>query len=166
MPKSMNRGHRETRKPQQELPDLPRTLGRLSMPRRTNRKAAKYIAETGWFWDRRRVARRLERERLRRQHYRATDPRRQHLSKTDRKQLLAAAPHWRYDAKTQTLHASELTAAVLEELIDAIVLFGQQPVTLRLADVSTREAWRLRGYLAEGSAVIPVDSRWPHPVFI
>ena len=166
MSKSKDRGHREARKPQQEVPELPRALGRLSMPRKTNRSAAKYIAETGWFWDRRRVARRLKRERLRRQHDRATDPRRQHLSKTDRKQLLAAAPRWRCDTKTQTLHANELTVAVLEELIDAISRFGEKPVTLRVADVSAREAWRLRGYLAEGSAVIPVDSRWPHPVFV
>lgn len=166
MAKSQDRGHREARKPRAELPELPRSLGRLSMPRKTNRSAAKYIAESGWLWDRRRVARRLERERQRLQRDRATDPRRQHLSKADRKRLLAAAPRWRYDPKTQTLHASELTVAVLEELIDAITLFGEEPVTLRVADISAREAWRLRGYLAEGSAVVPVDSRWPHPVFV
>lgn len=165
MAKNKDRGHRESRKPQQELPELPDRIGRLSMPRKTNRSAAKYIATTGWFWDRRRVQRRDARRRIERQRDRAIDPHRRHLAKADRRQMLAAMPRWRYAQATKAFVATEHSAEVLEELIAAAVGLGDRPITLRVHDLSLREAWRIRERLADGSAVDPIDPEWPGPVF-
>ena len=52
---------REQKKPSQPVPELPYSLGRLRMPRKTNRKAAKLIDRGVNLWDRRAVDRRARR---------------------------------------------------------------------------------------------------------
>lgn len=52
--------------PQREPAEIP-DPGNLAMPRKTNRRAAKYVATIGPFWDRRRADRKLRGDALRRE---------------------------------------------------------------------------------------------------
>lgn len=164
MPRSKNRGHRESRKPQQELPVVP-DLGRLSMPRKSNRAAAKYVASVGNLWDRRRADRkavknaRLHRDAL------ATNPRRQHLNKAVRLRMLDAMSGWSFDQRTKAFVPSDTAPERLEELLDAVTDLGPETVVLRVAGLSLHEARRVRGYLERGSSLIVVNARMSEPTF-
>lgn len=159
MSKTKNRGHRETRKPRQEPAEVP-DLGVLAMPRKTNRKAAKYVAEVGLLWDRRRVERKARKHRLRRQDAAAANPRRQHLDKSIRCQLLDAMPSWSFDHHSKTFVPDRLRARYLEELVDALSAIRHEAIVLRVLGLSVHEAARVRGYLNRDSALIVV-SRTP-----
>jgi hypothetical protein len=96
MTKNQNRGHRETRRLQQELPQVP-NLGNLSMPRKGNRAAAKYVASIGNLWDRRRADRKAIKNALARRDAVSANPRKQHLDKKVREQMLVTMSRWRFD---------------------------------------------------------------------
>lgn len=162
MPKSKNRGHRETRKAQQELPELPpqSQFGRLSAPKKTNRKAAKYVAEVGFLWDRRRADRRALRNALERQVDPATDPRRQHLDKLTRSEILERAAGWSFDQRERAFVARDHELERLEELTAAATATSDQPMTLPVAGVTQNQARQMTRRLPEGSLVVAVRPPW------
>jgi len=164
MSKTMNRGHREARKPRQELPEVP-DLGRLSMPRKGNRAAAKYVANVGPLWDRRRAERKARKNALLREDALRESPRRRHLDKRVREQLLRTMTGWSFDHKRRMFVATDFAPERLDELIDAIVEIGPQVVTLRVSDLSLQEAARVRGYLTPGSILVPVNAHLQGPRF-
>jgi hypothetical protein len=157
MAKSMNRGHREARKPQQELPEVP-NLGRLSMPKKGNRAAAKYVANVGPLWDRRRAERKARKNALLREDAHRAQPRRRHLDKAVREQMLRTMKGWSFDHQSKTFVAKNFAPERLDELIDAIIELGPRQVTLRVSDLSLQEAARVRGYLVPGSLVVPMNT--------
>lgn len=112
MAKNKNRGHRETRKPPHEIPEVP-DLGRLSMPRKTNRRAAMDVAAGVLLWDRRRVARAAER-RVRRRLVLAPA---RHLTKDQRQLMLTTMTGWGYDRPSQMFVTDQVTPERLEQLI-------------------------------------------------
>jgi hypothetical protein len=160
----MNRGHRETRKPQQELPEIP-DLGRLSMPKKGNRAAAKYVANVGPLWDRRRAERKARKNALLREDAQRSNPRRRHLEKSAREQLLRAMPGWSFDHKRKAFVANDFRPVRLEELVDAIAELDQENLTLRVSDLSLQEAARVRGYLRRGSLLVTVRPHLQGPRF-
>ncbi|QEW00621.1 hypothetical protein F6J84_11285 [Microbacterium caowuchunii] len=158
MGKSKSRGFREMRKPRPELPDVP-DLGTLSMPRKSNRAAAKYVAMVGSLWGRRRADRKARKLALRRQDAQAANPRRHHLDKAVREQMLTAMPGWVFDHKTKMFVPMDDAPERLEELLDAVTDLQSQTIVLRVAGLSPAEAARVRGYLQTGSSLIAVNSR-------
>lgn len=165
MPKSKNRGYRETRKPQQELPEVP-DLGTLSMPRKGNRAAAKYVATIGPLWDRRRVERKARKNALLREDAHRQNPRRRHLDKSVRQQMLRTMTGWSYDPKTQAFVAKDLAPERLDELINAVIEIRSQTVTVRVSGLSVQEAARVRGYLAAGSILVNMNAGFRGPRFV
>jgi hypothetical protein len=178
MPKSKNRGHREARKPQQEL-TVPPLVGKArrdyAAPRKSDRSAAKYIATVGLLWDRRRVDRKARKNALARQDAVSANPRLQSLDKVVREQMLAAMPGWSFDHQAKafvaggasaTAHTtSPISSDELEELLDAVTDLGPQKITLRVAGLTSREAARVRGYLGAGSMLVLVNPRMGEPTF-
>ena len=170
MPKNKNRGRRQTWKPQQELPVVP-DLGNLSMPRRSNRAAAKYVATVGNLWDRRRADRKAQKNALARADAILASPRRQHLDKPVREQMLSTMSGWSFDHKTKAFvpkHAARhaLSTSVadsasdhFEELLDAIVDVRPATVVLRVSGLTLFEAARVRGYLTNGSMLVQINPR-------
>jgi hypothetical protein len=164
MPKSKNRGHRETRKLQQELPKVP-DLGRLSMPRKHNRSAAKYVASVGLLWDRRRADRKAVRNAQVRQDAALANPRRQHLDKTVRLRMLNAMSGWTFDQRAKAFVPNDSAPERIDELLDAVTDLGTDPVVLRISGLSLHEARRVRGYLTKGSTLFVVNARVSEPTF-
>jgi len=158
MSKSKDRGHRETRTHPQAVPEVP-DLGVLAMPRKSNRAAAKYVAAVGPFWDRRRVARVARRKVLRREAALAAEPRKQHLVKSVRKQLLQRMGAWSFDHKERAFVPSDAAPEHLEELLEALAELGPDPITLRVAELPLRSVARVRGYLPLGSHLVAVRPR-------
>jgi hypothetical protein len=164
MPKTMNRGHRETRKPQQELPEVP-DLGNLSMPRKGNRAAAKYVASVGNLWDRRRADRKARKNALAHQDAVSAQPRRQHLDKAVREQMLRAMGGWSFDQRSKAFVPRDRAPERFEELLDAVIDLRTEPVVLRVSGLSLQEARRIRGYLGQGSTLIAVNHRMSEPTY-
>lgn len=164
MAKSKSRGHREARKPQQSLPAVP-DLGRLSMPRKTNRAAANYVANVGLLWDRRRADRKARKRALDREDALLTNPRRRHLDKALREQMLGTMTGWRFDHQVRAFVANDFAPERLEELIDAVIEMRPRTLTLRVSDLSLSEAARVRGYLIPGSLLVQVNPRLQGSLF-
>lgn len=171
MPKTKNRGHRETRKPQQELPQVP-DLGTLSMPRKGNRAAAKYVAAIGVLWDRRRADRKARKNALARQDAISANPRRKHLDKAVREQMLGAMPGWSFDHQLKAFVAivgasasDGVSSDRLEELLDAVIDLGPETVTLRVSGLTFSQAARVRGYLGQGSMLVILDRHFDDITF-
>ncbi|MFF2053772.1 hypothetical protein ACFVU2_19365 [Leifsonia sp. NPDC058194] len=164
MSKSKNRGFRELRKPQQELPEVP-DLGRLSMPRKGNRAAAKYVATIGPLWDRRRAERKARKNALIREDALRANPRRRHLDKAVRERMLRTMAGWSFDHKAKAFVAKNSAPERLDELIDAVVEIRAETVTLRVSGLSLQEAARVRGYLATGSLLVNVNAHLRGPRF-
>jgi hypothetical protein len=174
MPKNKNRGRRQTWKPQQELPVVP-DLGNLSMPRRNNRAAAKYVATVGNLWDRRRADRKAQKNALARADAILASPRRQHLDKPVREQMLRTMRNWSFDHQAKAFvpkhaarHARSASVAGsvsnhFEELLDAIVEVRPATVVLRISGLTLFEAARVRGYLTKGSMLVLVNPRLDGP---
>lgn len=164
MAKSKNRGHREARKPQQALPTVS-DLGRLSVPRKSNRAAAKYVANVGVLWDRRRADRKARQRALDREDALLATPRRRHLDKQVREQMLRTMTGWRFDHRAKAFIVNDFAPERLEELIDAVIEMRPRTLTLRVSDLSLSEAARVRGYLAPGSLLVQVNPRLQGSLF-
>lgn len=162
MAKSKNRGHREARKQRQELPVVP-DLGRLAMPRKRNRAAAKYVAEIGPLWDRRRASRTARRTAIRRERARADDPRKRHLDKAVRVRLLHLAPSWRFDHSQRALVAVDHAPEHVDELVVAITQLGAEPITLRVSGLPLRAAARVGRALPDRSQLVMLRASLEHP---
>lgn len=155
MSRSKNRGHKESLKPRLEAPEIP-DLGRLSKPRKTNRATARYIAEKGPLWDRRRVERKARKRALTLADAMSQNPRRQHLTKSVRVALLKQATDWVFDPKTKSL-TPETSIANVEQLIDALGAtdLTETPV-VRVAGLTAKETARVRGYLDSSTKLVVV----------
>jgi len=146
------------------------------MPRKRNRTAARYVANVGVLWDRRRVDRKAHKKALVRQDATLANPRKQHLAKPIREQMLRTMISWSFDHQVKAFvpkhdagHArsrsgASSTSGHFEELLDAIVEVRSETVVLRISDLTMFEAARVRGYLADGSVLVQVNPRLDGPV--
>jgi len=173
MPKTKNRGHRESRKPQQEL-SLPPRLGAnrsdYAAPRKSNRSAAQYVANVGVLWDRRRAERKARKNALAHQDAVSSNPRRQHLDKAVREQMLRTMTSWSFDHGRKAFVANGaaragVTPDALEQLLDAVTALGATKLALRVANLTLKEAARVRGYLGQGSLLVVVNHRFEEPSY-
>lgn len=162
MPKTKNRGHRETRRPQLELPEVP-DLGNLAMPPKGNRAAARYVASVGPLWDRRRADRKARRNALAFSSDAAVEARNQHLDKTVREQMLRAMTGWSFDHASKAFVPTNSASERFEELLDAVIDLGTDPVTLRVSGLTHAQAGRVRRYLDKRSILIAVNRQVEEP---
>ena len=158
MTKSKTRSHRESRKAQQELPKVP-DLGRLAMPRKGDRAAAKYVASVGSLCDRRRADRKARKNALAYQDAVSANPRHQHLDKIVREQMLTAMAGWSFDHEAKAFVAIDTAPERFEELLDAVIDLGPSKVVLRVSGLSSIEGAKLRVYLRGGSTLVMINAR-------
>lgn len=158
MPKTKNRGHRETRKPQRELPDVP-DLGNLSMPRKGNRAAARYVATVGNLWDRRRADRKARKRALGQQSAEANWPVNHRLSRRQKQWLLAHLPGWSVDTSTDALRApAQTTTQQLDELVKATHLPYVQRAVLKVRGLNQEECQYVTARAPKTMRFILVDT--------
>lgn len=119
--RSFNR--REERKAAVELPAVPDLGVRLTMPRKTNRKAARTVASGDLFWDKRKVARKARKRALEAQAARVAQPKSHSLTRRQKQWISNHLAAWSWDSATGALKApAKVTQEQLDELVDVTCL--------------------------------------------
>jgi hypothetical protein len=88
------------------------------------------------------------------------DPRRQHLDKVTRSEILQLAPGWSFDQRERAFLALDHELERLEELTTAATATSAQPMTLPVAGVTQNQARQMTRRLPEGSLVVAVRPPW------
>jgi len=152
---------REQRKPAQPAPELPHSLGRLRMPRKTNRKAAKLIEGGVKLWDRRAANRRAMREGLRNAEGREANRMYYRTVNSYLRNLVNAASGWRLGEDRQgiiepdprvTLSFDERFVNLLEaaKVVPLDSSGSDRLLFFRVAELTHPEHVDLRAVLPEG----------------
>jgi len=152
---------REQKKPAQPVPELPHSLGRLRMPRKTNRKAAKLIEGGVKLWDRRAVNRRALREGIKNAEGREANRIYYRTVNSYLRNLVNAAPGWRIGEDGQgiiepdpkvTLSFEERFANLLAaaRIIPLDSSGSDRHLFFRVAELTHPEHVDLRAVLPEG----------------
>jgi hypothetical protein len=111
---------REERKAPVELPAVPDLGVRLTMPRKTNRAAARTVASGDALWDKRKVARKARKRALEIQAARAAQPRAHRLSRRQKQWLENHLSTWAWSTSNDVLEAPlAATQQQLDELVAA-----------------------------------------------
>lgn len=151
---------REQKKSPQPVPELPYSLGRLRMPRKTNRKAAKLIDRGVKLWDRRAVDRRARSRGIAAAE--AQESRRLYLRTVNSylRNLVQAAPGWKLGEDRQGVIEPDPQVALSFEERFANLLAAARTVPLenpsgerlffRVAELTHPEHVDLRAVLPEG----------------
>lgn len=133
MSSNRNFSQREERKAAVELPTVPDLGVRITMPRKTNRAAAKLVASGDTFWDKRKVARKARRRALEIQAARVAQPRPHSLTRRQKQWVSSHLSSWSWDSTTGALQApGKVTQDQLDELIDVTCLPYVQRAVVRV----------------------------------
>lgn len=147
MARNQNFSRREKRKAPETLPAVP-DLGRLTMPRKTNRAAALAVASGDVLWDKRKVASKARKGALEIQTGRTSHPGVHSLSQRQKKWIGNHLPAWSWDASTGALQAAAKTSQQqLDEPIEVTRLPYVQRALVKVQGVSLEQI----GYVAEGA---------------
>lgn len=117
-----NRGssRREERKAPMELPPVPDLGAKLTMPRKTNRAAARSVASGDRFWDKRKVAAKARRRALELELARASRTGSHRLSRQQKQWMENHLTAWPWDSSTGALRGpAQPTTEQLDELVAA-----------------------------------------------
>jgi hypothetical protein len=132
---------REQRKAPAELPVVHDLGPRLTMPRKTNRAAARTVTGGDSFWDKRKVDRKARKRAVELQENRAANPLPHRLSRKQRQWVMAHLPGWSWAGGAGALVAPDLvTTEHLDDLVNATRLPYVQRAVLRLQGVSKEQA--------------------------
>lgn len=131
---------REERKARTEIPAVEDLGHKITMPRKTNRRAARTVASGDRFWDKSKVERKARKRTLEIQANRETNPVPHRLTRKQRQWMLAHLPGWSWDA-SGTLKAPEnVTESELERLVQVTRLPYVQRAALRLMNMTPGHA--------------------------
>jgi hypothetical protein len=124
---------REERKAAVELPTVPDLSVRTTMPRKTNRSAARIVASGDAFWDKRKVAKKARRRALEIQAARVAQPRPHSLTRRQKQWVSNHLAGWSWDGATGALQAPpRVTQEQLDELVDVTCLPYVQRAVVRV----------------------------------
>lgn len=124
---------REDRKAAVELPTVQDLGVRITMPRQTNRAAAKTVASGDRFWDKRKVARKARRRALEIQAARVAQPRPHSLTRRQKQWVSNHLADWCWDGATGALQApGKVTQEQLDELVEVTCLPYVQRAVVRV----------------------------------
>lgn len=149
---------REQRKPAQPAPELPHSLGRLRMPRKTNRKAAKLIESGVKLWDRRHVDRRARSWGIRNAEGEESRRRYHRLQNDYLRNLLKMAKGWQFMDRQGAIEPDPRVTMSFEERIDSLIAAAKivpfrnpegEHVFFRVAGLTHPEHVDLRAVLPE-----------------
>ena len=149
---------REERKVRADLP-VPQDLGaRLTMPRRTNRTAARTIAAGDRFWDKRKVARKARREALASHEARVAHPLPHRLSRKQKEWVAAHRPEWAWEGSTEALKApADVRPEQLDDLIRVTHLPYMQRALLKVQDLAREQAEYVTARAPQTMRIVLVD---------
>lgn len=132
---------REERKTASTLPVVSDLGPKITMPRKTNRAAARTVASGNPFWDQRKVERKARKNALQRWESAESYPLPHRLSRKQRQWLMAHLPGWTCDGRSGALVApSAVTADHLDDLVTATRLPYVQRAILRLQGLTKEQA--------------------------
>lgn len=139
MGSNRNYSQREKRKAPASVPAVP-DLGRLSMPRKTNRAAALIVASGDVLWDKRRVDRKARKRALETAAARETHKGFHQLSRKQKQWIINHIPAWSWNTETAALQApTKVTQQQLDELIEVTRLPYVQRAVITVQGLSLAE---------------------------
>jgi hypothetical protein len=139
MSSNRNFSRREKRKAPAELPAV-QDLGRMTMPRKTNRAAAATVASGDVLWDKRKVDRKARKRALETEASRASHPGAHSLSRKQKRWISNHLPAWSWGSGTDTLQAPvQTTRQELDELVEVTRLPYVQRAVLRIQGLSLEQ---------------------------
>lgn len=132
MSRNRSFSQREERTARTSVPAVP-DLGRLTMPRKTNRVAAKIVASGDVLWDKRKVERKARKLALATQEARASRPGAHRLSRRQKQWVGNHLPAWSWNGSTGALQApKQATRQQLDELVAVTRLPYVQRAALKI----------------------------------
>lgn len=158
MSSNRNFSRREERKAAVELPTVPDLGVRITMPRQTNRKAAKTVASGDRFWDKRKVDRKARRRALEIQAARVAHPRPHDLTRRQKQWVSNHLSSWSWDGATGALQAPpKVTQDQLDELVDVTTLPYVQRAVVRVQGLCQEQVRYVADRAPRTAVLILVD---------
>lgn len=111
---------REKRKAPAEIAVVPDLGVRLTMPRKTNRAAARAVASGDVFWDKRKIASKARRRALKIEMAKASNPGTHRLTRRQKQWMENHLPAWSWNGSNDVLQAPK--AATQDQLDDLITV--------------------------------------------
>lgn len=135
---------RENKTPAAPLPSVPDLGHKITMPRKSNRAAAKLVASGDVFWDKRKVASKARRTARLDQAQAELYPPAHKLSRNQRTWLLTHLPGWTWDNNTSSLMAPQnLSGDYMSTLVEVTHLPYIQRAILRIQGLPYEELQQL-----------------------
>lgn len=133
MASNRNFSRREQRKAPAEIPAVPDLGVRLTMPRKSNRNAARIVAAGDRFWDKRKVAAKARKHALEMELLTTSRQGAHRLTRRQKQWMENHLTDWSWSASNDALQApSAATRAQLDELIKATRLPYVQRAVLKI----------------------------------
>lgn len=133
MARNRSFSRREERKEPVELAAVPDLGVKITMPRKTNRAAARAVASGDVFWDKRKVARKARRNAMETQLARASRPAAHRLSRRQKQWMENHLLAWSWNNSNDVLEAPRAaTQQQLDELVAATRLPYVQRAVLKI----------------------------------
>lgn len=162
MARNRNFSRREERQGRVPLPSVP-DLGTLTMPRKTNRAAAKIVASGDRLWDKRKVARKARKKTLAAQDAKLANPATHRLTRSQKIWLMNHLSAWTWDTSTNALVAP---LPLLSEHLDELASAGQLPymrrASLNIQALNLEQAQRIARRLPETLRLVLVSADGHH----
>lgn len=157
MGSNRNFSRREKRKAPATVPAVP-DLGRLTMPRKANRAAARTVASGDVFWDKRKVDRKARKRALESQALRTSHKGFHQMSRKQKQWLANHLPAWSWDASTGALQAPRHTnQQQLDDLVEVTGLPYVQRAVLKVQGLSVEQIEYIAEHAPKTALFILVD---------
>lgn len=158
MAHNRNFSRREERRAPAALPVVEDLGARLTMPRKTNRAAARTVASGDRFWDKRKVDRKARKRALETHEAKTAYPLTHPLSRKQKQWIAAHLPQWSWDGSADALTApSGVTKEQLDDLIQATHLPYVQRALLKLRGLNRRQAEYVAARAPRTASIVLVD---------
>ncbi|MET3934855.1 hypothetical protein [Arthrobacter sp. OAP107] len=157
MGSNRNFSRRENCKAPATVPAVP-DLGRLTLPRKTNKAAAKTVASGDVLWDKRKVAGKARKRALETQARRISQLGVHSLSRRQKKWIGNHLSAWSWDASTGALQApTKATQRQLDELVEVARLPYVQRALVKVQGVSLEQIVYVAERAAKTALFVLVD---------
>jgi hypothetical protein len=157
MRSSRNYSQRESRTAPTSIPTVP-DLGRLSMPRKTNRAAAKIVASGDVLWDKRRVARKAQKRALQIREAHELRPGHHVPSRRQKLWIGKRLSDWSWAERNSVLVAPRIvTEQQLDDLVSMTHLPYAQRAVLRIQGLTLEQLTHVGQRAPRTALLIHVD---------
>lgn len=160
MASNHNFSRREQRKAPVDLPAVPDLGVKITMPRKTNRAAARTVASGDRFWDKRKVAAKARRRAAEIERARASNPGAHRLTRKQKQWLENHLSTWAWTGSTDVLQAPPAaTREQLDELVAATRLPYVQRAVLKIQGLCLEQIRYIAERAPQTVVLVLVDTR-------